>query len=873
MKIRAIVVSALSLLSATVHAAPQATDDCSATFQASGDTVVNFDFAGSQVSSGVIGAPCVTQPVDAVRDLWVCYRSECNGIVEISTCGLTALNTIIAVYEPSACGCPDSQLAIRCCNDDGCGKQSLVRCEMSCGRNYMIRIMIRTNEPLGSGQVSFTCTGEPCPKDTGLTAPECRECCGARPPLVDGLPQPFAPGQVSAVTFGRQDAPAGNISVLRLVDTGDQSLAPTLGSGQLWATQNFTDPSWDLATLGNLFGVTFDGQGNIYVAHTELYQDDVLGSLGVSPAGDGRGAIYRIDGTTGVPTLWRTLPQASGPGAAVGLGNLDFDCQRDCLFAANLEDGRIYSINATTGGISAFDVQSGAIEVESSTGNGNAIAEGPNPNGTSSETPGFAGFGSAPFAVKMAGDRLYYSVWQAAGTPQSIRSIEVDAIGAFIAGTDRLEFTLPVVSPDGSGQGRPVVDISFDSECCMLLAERTTTNFDSSGAHQSRSWRACFDVASGSWAPTNYDLGSVGFTNWQNSTGGIDFVDGALGPQAWVSGDFFSTPVIGGAHYGIAGIPLIDANPGQNDLPGGPMVDLSVSKSMVGSLDITCWATEEPCSIETDDLSCVPNADGTFSYLWDFTIVNGSGQQADMLILSDPAFAPNNVFFLPQPLPPNGVMSLQLPIQGAPGTELCFTATLVRLGSPDPCCTVEVCITLPDCECFEVQKLDLVDLPGAGTFGLNLDIMNLESWNAEWVTLAIDPASIPAGFAADVNPDLIDVAPAVGLGGTIDVDAEAAGGAISVTTNAPAGTQLSLVVGLHTLGFHPCCFKKIQLTVPTDGGAGGTPSDLNGDGVVNAQDLAVLLAAWGSNAPGADVNDDGIVDGKDLAILLGSWNG
>jgi hypothetical protein len=61
--------------------------------------------------------------------------------------------------------------------------------------------------------------------------------------------------------------------------------------------------------------------------------------------------------------------------------------------------------------------------------------------------------------------------------------------------------------------------------------------------------------------------------------------------------------------------------------------------------------------------------------------------------------------------------------------------------------------------------------------------------------------------------------------------------------------------------------------VPQDGGAGGNPSDLNGDGVVNAQDLAVMLAAWGTASSEADVNGDGIVDGKDLAILLGSWNG
>lgn len=871
MKIRAIVVSALSVLTAAAHAAPQATNDCTVPFQASGDAIVNFDFAGSQPTGGVLGAPCVTQPVDSVHDLWVCYRSECNGIVEISTCGLTTLNTIIAVYEPSACACPDSQLPIRCCNDDGCGKQSLVRCEMSCDRTYMIRIMIRTNEPLGNGQVSFTCTGQPCPKDNGLTAPECRECCGARPPLVDGLPQPFAPGQVTAVTFGREDSPAGNIGVLRLVDTGDQALAPTVGSGLLWNPQLYSHPQWDLATLGSIFGVAFDGQGNIFVSHTVAYSNDLLGSLGVSPAGDGRGAIYRIDGTTGAPALWRTLPQAAGSGSAVGLGNLDFDCERDCLFATNLEDGRIYSINATTGSISAYDHQSDSIEAESSTGNGNAIAEGPNPGGASSEPAGFVGFGNAPYAVKMAGDRLYYSVWENPSTTgQTIWSVEVDPIGVFVPGTRRIELTLPL----STTPGQVVADLSFDRECCMLLAERSMVSPSATATHRGRAWRACFDAASASWNAVRYDVGSFGAfgPDWQNASGGIDYIDGALGEQVWLTGDFYAQPLVG-SYYGISGIPLVDADPLQLDTVFGPGMNITSSKTTQGSLDITCWATEEPCSIETDDLSCVPNSDGTFSYLWDFTIVNGSGQQADMLILSDPAFAPNNVFFLPQPLPPNGVLSLQLPIQGAPGTELCFTATLVRLGSPDPCCTVDVCITLPDCECFEVQKLDLVDLPGAGTFGLNLDLVNLESWNAEWVTLAIDPASIPAGFSADVTPDLIDVAPAVGLGGTIDVDAEATGGSISVITDAPAGTQLSLVVGVHTLAFHPCCFKRIELTVPTDGGAGGNPSDLNEDGVVNAQDLAVLLAAWGSSAPGADVNDDGIVDGKDLAILLGSWNG
>ncbi|MFM7132938.1 MAG: dockerin type I domain-containing protein [Planctomycetota bacterium] len=46
--------------------------------------------------------------------------------------------------------------------------------------------------------------------------------------------------------------------------------------------------------------------------------------------------------------------------------------------------------------------------------------------------------------------------------------------------------------------------------------------------------------------------------------------------------------------------------------------------------------------------------------------------------------------------------------------------------------------------------------------------------------------------------------------------------------------------------------------------------DLNGDGVVNAVDLAELLAQWGG--PGtADFDGDGAVNAPDLAALLGAW--
>jgi hypothetical protein len=52
-------------------------------------------------------------------------------------------------------------------------------------------------------------------------------------------------------------------------------------------------------------------------------------------------------------------------------------------------------------------------------------------------------------------------------------------------------------------------------------------------------------------------------------------------------------------------------------------------------------------------------------------------------------------------------------------------------------------------------------------------------------------------------------------------------------------------------------------------------ADLNGDGVVNGFDLALLLGAWGPCAPvgacPADLDGNGIVNGMDLAMLLGAW--
>ena len=48
-------------------------------------------------------------------------------------------------------------------------------------------------------------------------------------------------------------------------------------------------------------------------------------------------------------------------------------------------------------------------------------------------------------------------------------------------------------------------------------------------------------------------------------------------------------------------------------------------------------------------------------------------------------------------------------------------------------------------------------------------------------------------------------------------------------------------------------------------------ADLNGDGIVEGEDLTLILAGWGTDSPDQDLDGNGTVEGGDLSILLASW--
>ena len=74
-----------------------------------------------------------------------------------------------------------------------------------------------------------------------------------------------------------------------------------------------------------------------------------------------------------------------------------------------------------------------------------------------------------------------------------------------------------------------------------------------------------------------------------------------------------------------------------------------------------------------------------------------------------------------------------------------------------------------------------------------------------------------------------------------------------------------------TYGVDLCCYEL-------DGGdcslllCGQLPADLNQDGSVNGQDLALLLGVWGQNQEAYDLDGNGTVGGGDLAFILANWS-
>lgn len=819
-----------------------AQSDCN--FPASPIEGTNVFDLNESVTSGFSG-PCFKGEL-LHHDLWYCFEATVDGTVTISTCGSTLIDTRMQLW--AGCDCPDPDLASPlCCSDNACGKQAEIVCEVVCGERYMLQIGSASEGEVGVGEFLLQFDGTDCddPGNDGGTPPTgpCDDCGEGDPGWLAAAG--FAGGQMMLFT---RDAVTDQESPIMAFDLTDKAAAP-LGSN--WATPTWTHPEWTRVNLGTIFGVAIDDTGRSFVAHSSVYNAgmprDTVGAIGAP------GSIYQIDAATGAPSLFATLPQTLDPSIVPasegwpGIGNIAWDFDRGTLFATNHDDGRIYRMDGAGNIIDAWDHATDLLSI------GGAPEAG--------DADGFAPLGERLWAVCPTFDRLYYSVWGenwgqfGPGTANEVWSVRLDANGAIVTGTRQLEFATDPIQGEVSN---PIADIAFDGDCCMLISERTMQNETISGAHASRGLRYCFD-GNGWGVDTQYQVGFYSIGN--NAAGGVDY-DGGPEMRTWLSADAlsFPSPYI----YGATGIPVAGDTPSQSLLVD---VDVDVSypeKFQMGSLELTCFreSGDGPCLEVTGKLDCLFDDSGVLSdYALELEVTNNSLNPAHYLLIAGPV-SPGVVNLVPE-LAPGETRVIDLTVTGPIATDtVCFSLTLYDADFGE-CCGLEdaeICLVVPECDCAIDQGWEIVCIDeAAGIYEFTFNLVNLTSDVVEHVFLIPDP-SAPFSF----DQDHIDV-PATPPFSSTTI------GPIQVTTSLGAGDTIEFIATLHVANLSQCCDQPLEFVLPSCGdGSSGHPADLDGDGVVGASDLGLVLANWGGSGLG-DVDGDGVVGASDLGLVLAAF--
>lgn len=565
-----------------------------------------------------------------------------------------------------------------------------------------------------------TPTPTPAASDVPVPPVVANPCCGTKPPLKDapGYSSIYSTftGQVAVAT--QQTANIANSAQTAVViwDLTNEN-QPGVPIGNLWssssnpATHMYSHPLWKTTTIGDVFGLTLDDKGNIYVASTRIYGSNNLpGNVGGGSLGPGgHGDIYRLDANTGAPTRFMqtdaSLNHYTGnstkvPNTGPGLGNIHYSCYHRTLYATNFEDGMIYAIDPTG--------PSGTIKSLWDHGQNlpNAILPAGMPPRTAiadTQTDGFAALGRRTWAVQTYNGRLYYSVWsEDQGRPSATLANEIWSVGLVGSGNFSGPAQLEVSVPPLEGQySNPVSDISFDSLGHMLLAERCMANDISSAAHKARALE--YTLIGSTWtqsSPGKYRVGLLPTppTNTEtNSAGGCDY-DWSQPNRMWVTGDalhFIAADLI----YGLQGTPITGG--GQNnsiliDLDG----DVSgLNKYFIGDVEIPCppaspTPTPESCSAVAKEITCKKGGSG---YSLNLVVTNNTGQPViDVLLAAPPG---SNYTVAPAHAGPlANQASINVPVTitgGKPGDKVCFTVTF--MGKDGCLCTIEVCTVLPDC--------------------------------------------------------------------------------------------------------------------------------------------------------------------------------
>lgn len=145
--------AALALASTPVAA--QGADDCSSAQPISGTGAWDFMLSGA-TTDGQPSVDCQFFGQDQIdSDVWFAWTATTDGDVTLETCGLTTVDTKIAVYFGTGCG---STMPVAC-NDDACGLQSALTWTAAAQDTYLLRIGTFPGAAIGAGQIQVTEVG------------------------------------------------------------------------------------------------------------------------------------------------------------------------------------------------------------------------------------------------------------------------------------------------------------------------------------------------------------------------------------------------------------------------------------------------------------------------------------------------------------------------------------------------------------------------------------------------------------------------------------------------------------------------------------------------------------------------------------------
>ncbi len=530
--------------------------------------------------------------------------------------------------------------------------------------------------------------------------------------------------------------------------------------------------------VGQVFGVALDDRSppNIYLAATSVFGLNLVrrgrngaperikrgapgavwmkGQFGFDLQG-GPGAIYKVDGSTGVVTLFANVTLDGVPNPGPGLGNLAYDAAHKQLFVSDLYTGMIHRFDLEGRDLDHYD--HGVTGLTAAKLAPVAFNPRNRPNIASprfdSERP--ATWGYAPAARRVWGlavheGRLYYSV---ANGPQ-IWSVGIRRDGSF-ADDPRWELDVPAQAGP-----LPVSDIAFSHKGAMLLAQRAAiaASYDYSAFTRAgeprvlRYWlKDRTDPPSpGRWKPLPEEY-AVGFAGeYRNTDGGVALGygygrDGALATGAceyalWTTGqNLRNDPALRkelepGGPLVVNGLQGSPASPVRN-FNEPPWVSYFVAYNgkfrdpraagHLGSVRIytkPCaavagyggpgYAVNAPytgdgggggppppppnaCFASTGDFKCV---DGRWVYV---LTVNGPAwvNSVSATSLTGGVTVPGGNFSLnPATIPVNGAAGSTATI------EICaFDANAAKSGKPYSCCRSQIRVTIPNKFCGRVK--------------------------------------------------------------------------------------------------------------------------------------------------------------------------